>query len=151
MWIQNIFLSAVSIAEKSTNTKFEMAREQGLFYWLTVLGGVKVLQEFVIWLLWNLATKFKMGQEVYYFWLLVVIIVVMVGSIWLVAAFASSIKNLDRLPTHILEDTLNLIILDVLIEALLKPYFEDVFKNFTYRDAVKFSKPFGKAMLRWHH
>ena len=79
-------------------------KEQGFFYWLTVLGGVKLLQEFVVWLLWTLATKFEMGQEVYYLWLLTVIITVVIGSIWLVAAFAFSIMNLGRLPTHILEE-----------------------------------------------
>ena len=78
------------LQQTSSNTKFEMSQEQGFFYWLTVVVGVKFFQE-----LWSLA-KFGMGQVlVFCLWIPAVILTVIPGSILLQHAFAFSITNLD--------------------------------------------------------
>ena len=88
------------------------------FFWPTVFVIFKLLQELGIWLLCFLA-KYGQMDNLYVFWILAVIITLTIGSLFLVLAYALIFLNLE-------DAMLTFIILDVLIEALLKPYFEDV-------------------------
>ena len=81
----------------------------------------------------------------YVFWIIAVIITVTFGSIYLAIAYAFDLMNLDfdgnwlgaqqdrimQSPSEILQETKMMIILDVLIEALLRPYLAGFFENVT--------------------
>ena len=130
-----------------------MAR-YGFWFWATALVELatllvilKVLYEFVIcpviWILSFLA-KFGPMDILYVFWIIAVVIIVTFGSICIALAYAFDLMNLDfdgnwlgaqqprimQSPLQILDWTKDLIILDVLIQALLKPYwFKGFFDN----------------------
>jgi hypothetical protein len=126
-----------------------MAR-YGFWFWATVLVELatlfvilKVLYEIAIWILSFLA-KFGPMDILYVFWIIAAVIILTVGSICIALVYAFDLMNLDfdgnwlgaqqvrvmQSPLQILDWTKDLVILDVLIQALLKPYwFKGFFDN----------------------
>ena len=144
---------AKEVTKIRQNTEVKLEARYGFWFWATAVVEtatlfviLKVIWELGIplgiWLLSFLA-KYGPMDILDVFWILAVVITVILGAIYLGIAYAFDLMNLDfdgtwlgaeqerimQSPSELLNETKCMIILDVFIEFLLKPYFEGVSDN----------------------